>query len=236
MIPRYLYSEAMLKTCSLYLKLKFVFCCLVGLKCTILVLSVFTLGRRVERQLKTRFSKFCSCSSVSAIITRSSAYNKEFMCTPLRSNFGPYYFKCIAKSLIYKQNSVGDKQSLCRTPQTFSNHSERSDPFISIHDKVLVRSVFIDLYIQQFVQKKLSVDPIESFFHIDECAVCSFVFSETISDNSCGGIYMILTRPILRKPFCSSGKIPIKLQYFIILLFSILEYALDTHKSRLIPR
>ena len=141
MIPRYLYSEAMLKICSPYLKLKFVFCCLVGVKCTILVLSVFTLSHHVEHQSKTRFSKFCNCSSVSAIITRSSAYNKEFMCTPLRSSVGPYSLKCKAKSLIYKLNSVGDKQSPCRTPQTFSNHSERSDSFSSIHDKVFVRSV-----------------------------------------------------------------------------------------------
>ena len=134
MIPRYLYSEAMLITCSPYLKLKFVlflflFFCLVGLQCTILVLSIFTLSRHVEHQLKTRFCKFCSCSSVSAIITRSSAYNKEFMCTPLGSNVGPYSFKCIAKSLIYKLNSVGDKQSPCRTLLTFSNHSDRSDQF-----------------------------------------------------------------------------------------------------------
>ena len=43
--------------------------------------------------------------------------------------------------MIYKLNSVGDKQSPWRTPQTFSNHPERSDPFNSIHDIAFVRSV-----------------------------------------------------------------------------------------------
>ena len=54
----------------------------------------------------------------------------------------------------------------------------------------------INSIIQQFVQKKLSGDPIESLLHINECTVYSFVFRDTISNNSCKGIYMILTRPI----------------------------------------
>ena len=127
--------------------LKIVFCGLVGLKCTILVLSVFIFSRHVKHQLKNSFSKFRSCSSVSATIIRSSAYNKEFMCTLSRSSVGPHYFKCIAKSLIYKLNNVGDKYSPWRTPQTFSNHCERSGTFSSMHDMVFVRRVFIDLYI-----------------------------------------------------------------------------------------
>ena len=152
-------------------------------------------------------------------------------------------FKCIAKSLIYKLNSVGDKQSPCRTPQTFSNHSERSEPFSSIHDKVFVRSIFIDLYI---LSSMLLFNNLykRSFLLTQSKAFSISMNAQYVPLFSVRRFLIIIVREFIwswqdlffRKPFCSSGKIPIRLQYFTILLFGILKYVLDTHESRLIPR
>ena len=144
-ILRCLYSDAMLITCSPYFKN----CLLWSRRSKMHNISLICIHFQppCETPIKNSFSKFCSCSSVSATIIRSSAYNKEFMCTLSRSSVGPYYFKCIAKSLKYKLNNVGDKYPPWRTPQTFSNHCERSGTFSSMHDMVFVRRVFTDLYI-----------------------------------------------------------------------------------------
>ena len=102
----------------------------------------------LKKQLKTRFSKFCSCFSVSGTITSSSAYNKEYICAHRWSLM--FIHTLLSASLIYKLNSDGDNQSPCRMPQTLPNHSERSDPFSSIHDMASSNSIVQYLWVNQW--------------------------------------------------------------------------------------